>query len=772
MKRAGWAIACLAALVLLAFVASGDAAATLYAARDVANKFLKEQWFSLGMKVSQIVSDAADAGPHYNAAIDFDNSFSPSASTNLGQVRVTGAIANPTTPLIIGDQAGGSLPNGTYHVTYAWIGRYSNGLNGSTQALAAEAMTLAGGQGDHVVSGTNNTMIFTLPTAYPTGATGVNFFCARDGFLSGALRFCGTMNYPSTSLSIVSYVGTIVPPTTNNTTDIYAFRALANGFVSFPQPVGIGSGLSFRIAGPSTVTAYKAGPSFDYSHDDGATFYRLRDPLFYIPVCAAGGPTIASVFAAMDGTTLPVPTATGTIQLVQVGSCQQETVTWKSYVDMLGMGPNMPRGFTPVTVDFTNVVDVAIRDFSNPLFITGSGAARIRFDRSAVSGSLTNSNGILFRAIRTGFTYLTSSYCGQLNVSGGTYTIAESDFTCPDLGVVDPASANIPLAIGSESGAGVATPQTSAQIVNNFMRPNTRTGPGYDGWLRVFVDATPTPSIVTLTGNDIHLDNGDATACIAAAPGQGSLIAINTGVVDSAGLVKVKGSGNTLWERSCEKAIIWRTAQLDPASELEVVGGTMYAETTGTGTSGVDEDAHCYEGAIGAPAKPTFKGGQCVVVNNNGEARPFYMHEGCCGAGEHPIVYVEDYDIQTLSAAASAGQGFGVGTSCGSGTGCDMFVSRTRIAATHPGATGWVGDVYLDPFSPSTSNIILTDVEYDPTTTTTSFRTRRGLVPQATAPPTCQVGDRYEDTSGGDCVCTASGTPGTWTNTHGVGNCS
>ena len=42
----------------------------------------------------------------------------------------------------------------------------------------------------------------------------------------------------------------------------------------------------------------------------------------------------------------------------------------------------------------------------------------------------------------------------------------------------------------------------------------------------------------------------------------------------------------------------------------------------------------------------------------------------------------------------------------------------------------------------------------------------------ASPPASCIQGDHYFDTSGGDCTCTVTGTPGTWTNNNGVGNCT
>lgn len=762
---------------LLAFLIGLAAAPRLYAtltyiAAETENFFAAPNHFASTVDAVEYLGSGADSGPKFPAVTSWDNAFAPTSGTKIASVTVTGAIADPVDAPILSATTGGSLPADTYHISFGWVGRFGTQANGATAgSMVNVALTKPGPAATITISGSQTNIQVNLPDPYPVGATGWRIYAKRDGGPAATNYTNVSVAYPGTLGQIINTIWPInAVATVNNTADLVAYEADANGWTRSGQQAGISAPMLFRT---QPTGLFQTGPPLEYSYDGGTTVYRLREPRFSIPVCGTN-PTIASVLAAMDGVHLPLPAQGAGVGLLQVGACGAESVTWRSYLTLRGRGLQGVEDANTTTIDLTGVTGAAITNFTGFLNLTGSSASSITIAGSTIIAAvLTNSEDVTFVGNKTGGNTGLSVNCGALILNGGSYSILDNDFTCPPgSGLFLPGTGSqVPVEIGSEGGT---TPVTVAQITGNVMRKTTRTDGGYYGWLRGFFDATVPSSVVQITGNDIYLDNGDSTACIGDAPGQGSLIAFNTGLSGpSTGSVRVEMSGNTLHERSCQKAIILRTTQLDHAtSSLHAVGNVMYAETTGTGTTGgVDADAHCWEGAPGVPQPVLFEGGSCTVVNNaNGEARPFYTHEGCCFAGEHPEIFIQDYYIEADSTKNPVtSTGFGVVNGCDTTSPCDMRLRNVVVRHTFAD-TSQYHDLGVETAAFALgSTMTLEAVDFDPTLTLGSPYTRRGIIPLASAPAHCKVGDTHTRTNGAFCVCTATDT---FTNAVGTGTCS
>lgn len=757
----------LAALILLSAATPLWAPPIIYVTRDFVNRFSALQKFDAGIEYDTATSAAADDGPQFQHTIDFDNSYTPSGTTVLGRMTVSGHLANATDAISIGSTSGGSLPADTYHVKYSWIGRYGNGSNGSSAgATVGRVITVPGGQGDFVLAGPNATLVLTLPVEYPAGAIGWMAFCNRDGDAIPEFRACmlNPINNPTTTANITTTAiwtaNSLV--TTNNTRDMQVFAAAGNGFIEFNSDDGIMNPFGLRMGFTSASNTFKLGPSFDYTHDGGTTVYRLREPRYFIPVCGGTGIDPSDAIAAIAAGDIPTPSTTAGVTLVANGHCTGDSSTWIDDLSIVSQQVFESAG--GLSVDLTNVDRANFIGLQFGVQFTGSGATSIRIADSTVTHiDLHDSTDILVERSRLG--------CGFWVVEGGSYTFRGNDFTCPpsgSTGVVTRA-----LILGDCINSGVATSAMNVVISDNVMRPTSRTTDNYATWVQGCFDATATSSTVLIANNAIHLDNGDDTACLRDdSLSDGSLVHFSSGQSFSSANVRVRATGNSLWQRSCSKGIDYRVFDLDESlGEWVSTGDNLYAETTGTGTAAVDEDTHCYEGALGTGRTISFNGGTCITVNNaNGGARPFYIHGGCCAAAANPQIYIEDYYIEARSTASPATLiGFGVGQQCDANNGCDVWLRDVTIRKSFSDLTLW-NDLY-DNSGLTTSSIVVRNVDYDSADISGPIRVQSGMVPIATAPSYCEVGDTYTDTSGADCTCTVAGRPGTWTNSSGTGTC-
>jgi len=784
---------------------NSTAGSTVYACDSATGFFVpvgstEPQSFAAGFRGPWDAVDVSTAAPGQPATLAWETTAPSIITPDYKSFTLTlaGALTAPTlAPTIV--QANGTLPIDTYHVKLVWVGRYSSPTtaNGMTAAaLIGKAVTDYGPEVVNVVpDSTHDSMTVTLAEAYPDNAVGFDVYCNRDGDAIAEFRRCSGANRPTTSANVTSTIswssGSDI--TANNTVDREMFGLTGNGWMLWDPHGAVGTHQAFAwrpfstaVSGTTASKTYLFGPELAYSGDSGTTTTGfLRDPVYDLGACGNNqAVTLGTAISYLDGTNGPAPTAaaTGRATIRLRGPCGSDSATWKSGLDLVGQGQLSPGSGQTLIISLTGVTDATFTDLSNVTF-TGSGCNRIRIRNSQVDNiTLTDCDDVILDGITLAKSNTTNvDSGGYIVVNGGTYTIENSDLTpaydAADATTIGPA----PVTIGTWAGAGTLTAQTRMVLRGNTMAWRESSKPGPAGFFRGFFDASSTSEVV-LEGNTIVLDNSNTSgSCNDTAPSNGGLIAINSGEDSTAGRgrVNIRSVGNVYWTKSCEKGNVFRLADLDDDySTFVSIGDDMRADTTATGSGGLDDDTHCVEWAIGAPGINVIQGGSCIVNNDaTGFNRPFYVHSGCCASTENPQIYIRQEYIRASSTDSSVGAGnaMAIGNFGDTNSGADFWLDG--VVMEQSAADSTYNDLYISEAAIGVgSTINVNDSSYAVDDYTDGdgagiggIRIIRSRFAQVTAPTLCTIGDSYTDTSGAVCACTATNT---WTNMSGVGACT
>lgn len=706
---------------------------------------------------AKFLSGLADPGPKwvFEAGRADHTALTGKPSDLLGpRWTMPGTLANPTVAPTVTLAAGGLLPVDTWRCTYSWRGRFSNSWNGTTLASTKNlALTvMSPPSADVVTDAGNKTLAVTIPGPYPDGATHVNIFCDRDGDGLGYLS-ATAFTHPTLSGSVVATLGALGGTPINNTVDRSPLTATVGGALRIESIASSSADAGGEAFLPVDLwldnrgfasSLHQMPPRRSYTYDGGVTVFVMDGER---TIFADGN--IDGLIPLLDGTRGPLPSEAAP---VWIRGAVSAFVAWPQWLNVDGLGGV----FAPATnADLTNV---KIRNVVTVTSLTWDAMTNVEISDSYFPAGLTvgASTKLILRSNRV---------CGSLQISSGDAVVAGNDFS---------------VGMGCAAGGMLVLGQRAAANVENHWVVAGNSGrPGeLLGWLRVYVDATVDASTLLLSNNAIDMDSSAATSCSDNAPSNGGLIAINTGDSGVGGLIQVQASSNTFRYKSCGKANIYRTASLSENSTFVSDGDVMYAETAGSVDTPYDKDLHCWEASNGMPQRSTFKNFSCTLVNNTpggspdkGGNRGFYIHAGCCESGAaKKELYIEDGEIYLTSALSPDPGSYGVSNGAELNNGADIYVSRVRIRKSLAD-TSTYNDLVVEAAAVTAgSRIIVLDSDYDPDDVSGAggIVIRNALRPQTTAPTKCTIGDRYTDTSGAYCVCTATDT---WANTSGVGTC-